>query len=194
MGDEQRVRQDEPEHDEPRHADGDERRPAVAAQAERSPALASPDIAASMDTSLLITRSPPGIPVRLIAGAALAVGGGARRRLGHRRHDRGTDHVGGRDQHRRDASNRSWPDRCHDLASRGSARSSWRAAALLVAVTPRGVITLSIAALAGVGAGLVTPRSAPWRDRWGLAGLAGAARRGRAPPRRGRRHGSRCGG
>ena len=48
------------------------------------------------------------------------------------------------------------------------------AAALLVAVTPRGVITITIAALAGVGAGLVTPRSRPLSGRWSVAGLAAA--------------------
>jgi len=126
-----------------------------------------------MDTSLLITRSPSGIPLRLISGAALAsvaapVAGW------------GTD--GTVSALITSVAAISIGVTLAIVVARlvPRPRLAWlgallvAAAALLVAVTPRGIITLSIAALAGVGAGLVTPRSAPLRDRWGLAGLIGA--------------------
>src|SRR3954447_16220388 len=126
-----------------------------------------------MDTPVLITPSPPGIPLRLLAGAALApvaiplAGWGTE----------GTETA------------------LITLVAAISIgvtlaiavvsvvprpRLAWLgpllvgAAALLVAVTPRGVITISIAALAGVGVGLAMPHRAPWRDGWGVAGLIGA--------------------
>jgi peptidoglycan/xylan/chitin deacetylase (PgdA/CDA1 family) len=126
-----------------------------------------------MDTSLLITPSPPGIPLRLISGAALAavvapVAGW------------GTD--GTASALITSVAAISIGVTLAIVVARlvPRPRLAWlgvllvAAAALLIAVTPRGVITVSIAALAGFGAGLVTPRAAPLRDRWGIAGLIGA--------------------
>jgi peptidoglycan/xylan/chitin deacetylase (PgdA/CDA1 family) len=126
-----------------------------------------------MDTCLLITRSPSGIPLRLVAGAALAsvaapfAGWGTESTTAALITSVAATSIGG-----------TLAIAVARLVPRP--RLAWlgaplvAAAALLIAVTPRGVITLSIAALAGVGAGLATPRAAPWRDRWGLVGLAGA--------------------
>ena len=127
-----------------------------------------------MDTPLLITRSPPGIPLRLIAGAALAsvlvpVAGW------------GTDGTTAALITLVAAISIGVTLAIAMARLVPRPRLAWLGAllvgvtALLVAVTPRGIITLSIAALAGVGAGLATPVPAAWRDRWGLAGLAGAA-------------------
>jgi peptidoglycan-N-acetylglucosamine deacetylase len=127
-----------------------------------------------MDTSLLITSSPSGIPVRLIAGAALAsvlvpVAGW------------GTDGMTTALITSVAAISIGVTLAIAVARLVPRPRLAWLgallvgAAALLVAVTPRGIITLSIAALAGIGAGLATPVPAAWRDRWGLAGIAGAA-------------------
>ncbi len=125
-----------------------------------------------MDTPLLITRSPSGIPLRLIAGAALAsaaapaAGWGTQSTLAALITSVAAISIG---VTLAIAVVRVVP----------RPRLAWlgalvvTAAALLVAVTPRGVITLTIAALAGVGAGLVMPRPLRWGDSWALAGLVG---------------------
>ena len=126
-----------------------------------------------MDTPLLITRSPPGIPLRLIAGAALvpaaipAAGWGTEGTATALITSVAAISIG-----------LTLAIAVVRLVPRP--RLAWLgpllvgAAALLVAVTPRGVITVLIAALAGVGVGLTMPHRSPWRDRWGLAGLAAA--------------------
>src|SRR5512135_1421929 len=109
-----------------------------------------------MDTPLLITRSPPGIPLRLIAGAALvpaaipAAGWGTEGTATALITSVAAISIG-----------LTLAIAVVRLVPRP--RLAWLgpllvgAAALLVAVTPRGVITVLIAALAGVGVGLTMP-------------------------------------
>src|SRR5882672_10085960 len=116
-----------------------------------------------MDTPLLITRSPSGIPLRLIAGAALAsvavpaAGWGTEGTAAALITSVAAISIGVTL-----AIAVAWLVPRPRLAWLGALLVA--AAALLVAVAPRGIITLSITALAGVGAGLVVPRRAPWRD------------------------------
>ena len=126
-----------------------------------------------MNTSLLSTGSPPGIRVRVIAGAATAAvavpaaSWGTDERVAALITSVAAIAIG---------------VTLAILVARHVPRPAlaWLGAllvavsALLVAVTPRGVITITFGALAGVGAGLVTPRSRPLSDRWAVAGLAAA--------------------
>jgi peptidoglycan/xylan/chitin deacetylase (PgdA/CDA1 family) len=126
-----------------------------------------------MNTFLLINGKPTGIPVRLIAGAAMAAvampaaGWGTEGRTAALITSVAAIGIAAT---------------LAILVARHVPRPglAWlgallvASAALLVAVTPRGVITLTFAALAGVGSGLVTPRSRPVSDRWSVAGLAAA--------------------
>ena len=126
-----------------------------------------------MDTSLLITGKPTRIPVRLIAGAAMAAA--AMPAAGWGTEGRTAALI-------TSVAAIGIAATLAILVARHVPRPglAWlgallvASAALLVAVTPRGVITLTFAALAGVGTGLVTPRSRPLSDRWSLAGLAAA--------------------
>src|SRR4051812_3419576 len=130
-----------------------------------------------MDTPLLITRSPSGIPIRLIGGAALA--SVAMPVAGWGTENTTTALI-------TLVAAISIGVTLAIAVARLVARPRLAALgilvvaadALLVAVTPRGVITISITALAGVGVGLVLPRPAPWRDRWALAGLFAAVAMG----------------
>ena len=126
-----------------------------------------------MNTSLLSTDSPPGIPVRVIAGAATAAvavpaaSWGTDERVAALITSVAAIAIG---------------VTLAILVARHVPRPAlaWLGAllvavsALLVAVTPRGVITITFGALAGVGAGLVTSRPRPLSDRWAVAGLAAA--------------------
>ena len=127
-----------------------------------------------MDTSLLITRSPPGIPLRLIAGAGLvaatapAAGWGTEATTAALITSLVAISIGVTL-----AIVVAWLVPRPRLAWLGALLVA--SGSLLVAVTPRGVITLAIAALACAGAGLATPRPRPLVDPVGVAGLAAAA-------------------
>jgi len=126
-----------------------------------------------MDMSLLITRDPVGIPVRLTAGAALvavampAASWGTQGGAGSLITSLAAIGIGG-----------TLATAVAFLVPRP--RLAWLgvvlvgAAGLLIAVTPRGPITVVIAVLAGVGTGLAVPRARPWRDPVAVAGLLGA--------------------
>ncbi|HKA05525.1 MAG TPA: polysaccharide deacetylase family protein [Acidimicrobiales bacterium] len=123
--------------------------------------------------SLLITRNRSGIPVRIGAGAGLAVVAMPLASWGTQSTGAALITV---------VAAVSVGATVAVLVARlvPRPRAAWfgavlvAASALLVAVTPRGAISLPIAVVTGVGVGLVLPLVPPFRDRVSWTALAGA--------------------